>query len=54
MRAFITSREVLITDTVEHPFIVVLPIVVVGFALMSPQAVLKLVFRLNGRPFDAG
>jgi len=54
LRAFITSREVLITDSVEHPVIVVLPTVIVGFTLVFPQAALKLMFRLNGTPFDAG
>jgi len=53
LRAFITSREVLITDSVEHPVVVVLPTVIVGFTLVFPQAVLKLVFRLNDSPFDA-
>lgn len=54
MRAFITSREILITDSDEHPVIAALPTVIVGFTLVFPQAVLKLVFRLNGPPFDAG
>jgi len=54
MRAFITYREVLITDSVEHPVIVVLPTLIVGFTLVFPRAVLKLVFKLNGRPFEAG
>lgn len=54
MRALITSRVVLITVSVEHPVIVVLPTVIVGFTFVFPQAVLKLVFGLNGSPFDAG
>jgi len=54
LRAFIISRQVLITDSVEHPVIIVIPTVIVGFTLVFQQAVLKLVFRLNGRTFDAG
>jgi hypothetical protein len=50
LRVLITSREVLIADSVEHYVIAV----IVGFTLVFPQTVLKLVFRRNGRTFDAG
>jgi len=41
LRALITSREVLMTDSVQHPVIAALPTVIVGFTSVFTQAVLK-------------